>query len=74
MTLQHHVAKFVGKLGTTLQNGQQHYELGDQIANFETSLSTLVLLNFITSYLVLKTGNCNIMNPNPFTKQGKVTV
>ena len=36
MTLLHHVAKFVGKLGTTLQSNQQHYELGDQIANFET--------------------------------------
>ena len=44
--------------------------LGNQIANCEMQLSTLVLLNFITSYPFLKTGNCNIINPNPFTKQG----
>ena len=30
-----------------------------------------MLLSFITSYLLLKTGNYNIMNPNPFPKQGK---
>ena len=36
MTLLHHVAKFVGKLGTTLQSNQYHGELGNQIGNFET--------------------------------------
>ena len=36
MTLLHHVAKFVDKLGTTLQSSQYDCELGNQIANFET--------------------------------------
>ena len=47
MTLLHHAAKLAGKLDSTLQSSQYHGELGNQIANFET-LSTLVLLNFIT--------------------------
>ena len=64
-TLQSSLANWV------LRSNQYHCELGNQIANFETYLSTLVLLNFITSYLFEKTGNCNIMNPNPFTKQCK---
>ena len=36
MSLLHHVAKFVGKLGTALQSSQYHGEIGNQIANFET--------------------------------------
>ena len=36
MTLLYHVAKFVGKLDTTLQSSQYHGELGNQIANCET--------------------------------------
>ena len=64
-TLQSSLANWV------LRSSQYNCKLGNQIANFETYLSTLVLLNFITSYLFLKPGNCNIMNPNPFTKQGK---
>ena len=64
-TLQSSLANWV------LRSSQYNCKLGNQIANFETYLSTLVLLNFITSYLFLIPGNCNIMNPNPFTKQGK---
>ena len=64
-TLQSSLANWV------LRSSQYNCKLGNQIANFETYLSTLVLLNFITSYIFLKPGNCNIMNPNPFTKQGK---